>query len=228
MTTQNTKLNATQIAIVKAIETFKQGSRGIVTVYENVLADYWGKDSCNPDNIQFMLNALKRFPQIQRIAKNLLTEWTPEKAITIQKEIDGKMQDVKVTGFGNFKIKSTRSGTDVTYTVVNHEDGMTKQEKAAFRSYTKSFAALELTSLMHEKKTAAIIDKAFTFDKEKSAKAMRQAIQRQVEDFFKANPAADPSMMRAIVGKTLDDVFNSENIKTTREKVKETLAKKAA
>lgn len=199
--------NPTKKLISEAVSNYRDGSRGIVKAFEAVLTGYWGSDSCNPDNLQFFINALKRFPVLQNTAKGLLAK------------------------FGKFKVKlnmeeTSKDKKDKVYSIVNDENKATKEEKAKYRIAVKEFIAAEYTSLVHEKSVS--IQTEFTFDKEKSAKALKSALVKQLKDMMKANGSADASVMRRIIDNAVHEVFAQGSVAKIRKDVREEAVSKAA
>lgn len=200
-------LNATKKLISEAVANYRDGSRGVVKAFEAVLTGYWGADSCNPDNIEFFLNALKRFPVLQNTAKGLLPK------------------------FGKFSIKlnnelTSKDKKEKVYTVKNDETKATKEEKAKYRIAVKEFVAAEYTSLVHEKSVNVTTE--FTFNADKSAKALKAALVKQLKDMMKANESADASVMRRLVDNAIHEVFSQESVAKIRKDAKEEKQKKAA
>lgn len=199
------KLNATQQAIVKAVSNYREGSRALVMVFETVIQSYWTTDSCNPVNVEFFLNAIKRFPQIQNAVRTTL-----------------------LPKFGKFEIKQVSgAGKDKEYTVANWkpeegEQGITKADKLAFREAVRSFIANEYTSLLHEKKVAEKMNKAFDMDK--SAKSVRNSIMSQIKAAIADGQNLD--ILRNLVTQSVEDAFKTENIREARQAVEK--AKQAA
>lgn len=209
------QLNAIQQSIITSIENFKSGSRGVVVSFETVLQDYWGASSCNPNNIQFFLNALKSFPVLQASAKKLLPR------------------------FGNFSIKLDNDNTSPDkskkqYIVTNldtiKENGekvkIAKRHKDAYRAEVEKFVACEHTSLLHDKQVKSVALNAFEFDADKSQKAIESAIKKQILDLLKANPDSGADAIRNIVNNTVAEVMKPENIKPLREKAREQIAER--
>lgn len=203
------KLNATQTLILESVKNFREGSRGLVKSFEVVVSDYWGKDSCNPANIEFFVNAIKRFPQLQ---KAVINDLLPRMAkLTIKMDKDNTSADKK----------------EKAYTVVNWkpnaekgEVATTKEEKVAFRTFVKSFIEAEHTSLLHDKKTVARTEKSY--DLEKSAKSIRSSIQSQIQAAIEGGANID--VLRNMALKAVSDMFAADNVRELRNKAE----KKAA
>lgn len=121
----NIKLNKRQQSIVLSANNLKNASRKAVEQFELVLLEYWNMGgetnrSCNPEDIQFFLNAYKRNTHWCNAARLLLKQYAP---VTITK----------------------KGGS---YVVVNKKD-ITKKAKVEFRSQVKKLIALELNTLLH-------------------------------------------------------------------------------
>jgi hypothetical protein len=112
-------LNARQQAQVNAIANFKAGARGVVEQVELTLAEYIGKDSFSPNNLEFFLNAMKRTPRLQTVFRKILPSIVP----------------VQIKGSAKTKFK-----------VTNVE--LTKKLKLKARQEVKAFTALALGSLL--------------------------------------------------------------------------------
>lgn len=177
------KLNQTQVAIVKAVEAYKAGSSGIVRAFEQTVHGFWHVDSCNPMNVQFMLNALKRFPVIQRTAVALLTK-KGDKALAY------------------FDIKKDKEGQ---FTVKNQE-GITKEMKVIARRNIAKFIAMEYTSLSHDKDVKVEIK----FDADKGANSIRNAIFAQVKAMLAVNGDVDEAIINNMIIKATADALSSE------------------
>jgi len=121
----NIKLNKRQQSIVLSANNLKNASREAVRQFELVLLEYWNIGgevgrSCNPEDIQFFLNAYKRNTHWCNAARLLLKQYAPV--------------DVKKKGDG--------------YTVTNKKN-ITKKAKIAFRAEVRKLIALELNTLLH-------------------------------------------------------------------------------
>lgn len=203
------KLNATQTLILESVKNFREGSRGLVKSFEVVVSDYWGKDSCNPANIEFFVNAIKRFPQLQ---KAVINDLLPRMAkLTIKLDKDNTSADKKEKAYiiTNWKHDATKNEVPVS-----------KDDKVAFRTFVKSFVAAEHTSLLHDRKTVARTDKSYDMDK--SAKSIRSSIQSQISAAIEGGANID--VLRNMALKAVSDMFAAENLRELRSKAE----KKAA
>lgn len=69
------KLNNRQQALVKALEQFKSGSRGVVVAFEGFLQDYTMSFSAH--ELDFVFQALKRQPRLLNAAKAIIAHELP-------------------------------------------------------------------------------------------------------------------------------------------------------
>lgn len=198
------KLNAVQVAIVNAISTYKNGSVGIVRVFEKTMMDFWGEARCQPHNVEFMINRFKPFPILQKAAINLL-----------------KQKDGKALGYFVFKQDKITG----LYTVKNQAD-ITKEQKQIARNNIKAFIANNYTSLLHEKSVKAKIEKAF--DPAQAQQAVMRAITNQLKAYMMEHDGIDTDLLKGMAENAIKAAFASDNLAKINASVKEEKAKKAA
>lgn len=194
------KLTNSQAIIVKAFAEYKNGSTAVVRAFEHAIHNFWHVDSCNPTNLEFFLNTAKRWPVLQRTAIALLSK-TGDDALAY------------------FEIKKDKAGV---FTVKNQAD-ITKQMKVIARQNVAKFIAMEYTSLMHEKS----IKLEISFDADKAAGSIRNAIFAQVKAMLAANGDVDEAIIRNLIGKATTDALSGESMakaKVDAEKLKAKVA----
>lgn len=202
------KLTATQQTIVNAFAVYKEGSTAVVRAFENAIHNFWHVDSCNPTNLEFFLNAAKRWPVLQRTAVALLSKKGDE-------------------ALAYLEIKKDKEGV---FTVKNAAD-ITKAMKVLARQNVAKFIAMEYTSLMHEKSIKFDI----TFDADKAAGSIRNAIMAQVKAMMAANGDVDAEVIKTLITKATADALSDESMlkakmagQALKAKAEEAEAKKAA
>lgn len=179
------KLTANQAAIVKAFAEYKNGSTAVVRAFEMAIHAFWHTDSCNPSTVEFFLNAAKRWPVLQRTAVALLSKKGDE-------------------ALAYFEIKKDKAGV---FTVKNQAD-ITKVMKMKARQNVAKFIAMEYTSLMHEK----TIKFDISFDADKAAGSIRNAIMAQVKAMMAANGDVDAEVIKALITKATADALSEESM----------------
>lgn len=179
------KLTNTQALIAKAFADYKSGSTAVVRAFESAIHGFWHTDSCNPTNLEFFVNTAKRFPVLQRTAIALLSKKGDE-------------------ALGYFEIKKTKDGL---FTIKNQGD-ITKAMKVKARQNVAKFIAMEYTSLMHEKSIKFDI----TFDADKAAGSIRNAIMAQVKAMMAANGEVDPEVIKTLITKATSDALSEESM----------------
>lgn len=194
------KLTATQQTIVNAFAVYKEGSTAVVRAFEAAIHNFWHVDSCNPTNLEFFLNAAKRWPVLQRTAVALLTKKGDE-------------------ALAYFEIKKDKEGV---FTVKNQAD-ITKAMKVIARQNVAKFIAMEYTSLMHEKSIKIEV----SFDAGKAANSIRNAIMAQVKAMMAANGDVDKAIITKIINDATAEALNEENMLKAQIDGQK-LAKKAA
>ena len=202
------KLTATQQIIVNAFAVYKEGSTAVVRAFESAIHNFWHVDSCNPSNLEFFLNAAKRWPVLQRTAVALLTKKGDE-------------------ALAYLEIKKDKDGV---FTIKNQSD-ITKQMKVIARQNVAKFIAMEYTSLMHEKSIKFDI----SFDADKAAGSIRNAIMAQVKAMMAANGDVDAEIIKGLITKATADALSEEFMlkakvagQQLKAKAEEAEAKKAA
>ena len=204
------KMNATQLLIIESVKNFREGSRGLVKTFEVVATDYWGKDSCNPANIEFFINAIKRFPQLQRAVINDLLPTMAKLVIKMDKDNTSADKKEKAYTVTNWKHDAAKGEAPVS-----------KEQKVAYRNAVKAFVAAEYSSLLHTDKTKERDAKSFDLDK--SAKSIRTSIQSQLQQAIENG--ANTDVLRNMAIKAINDLFTAENMRDLRSKA---ASKKAA
>lgn len=201
------KLNAAQVTILEAFAAYKSGSVAVVRAFEMAISNYWNVDSCNPTNLQFFLNAAKRFPVLQKAAVALL-----------------KRKEEEALGYFSIKINKETG----EYEITNAKD-VTKQMKAVARLNVKKFIEASYTSLLQEKKIAKGVSE-LSFDKEASAKAIRTSIQSQIKAMLAAQGNLDKNIIRNLVNSAMEEAFSADSVKKAKadaDKLREKATKAA-
>lgn len=198
------KLSATQQTIVNAFSVYKEGSTAVVRSFEAAIHAFWHTDSCNPATVQFFLNAAKRWPVLQRTAVALLTKKGDE-------------------ALAYFEIKKSKEGD---FVVKNMAD-ITKEMKVKARQNVAKFIAMEYTSLMHEKSIKFDI----SFDADKAAGSIRNAIMAQVKAMMAAHGDVDEAVIKSLITKATSDALSGESLlkaKVAGQQLKEKAAEAEA
>ena len=198
------KLTATQQSIVNAFAIYKEGSTAVVRSFEQAILNFWMVDRCRTDNLQFFLNAAKRFPVLQKTAVNILKFGERDK------------EGTKGFAIGYFDVKKDKETGE--YTVTNKAD-ITKEMKVAARNNVRAFIANEYTSLMNVKGIKVDVE----FDIKKSGASIKASITNNLKKMLAENADADPKILMKIAMDAVAESFMEENIL----KVKAELAKAA-
>lgn len=191
------KLNATQQMIINAFDTYKTGSVAVVRAFEQVMTDYWYKDCCTTTNLQFFVNASKRFPVLHKTIVTMLRDSNEE------------------TLMGFFTVKQDGNGG---FILTNKKD-ITKEQKARARLNLKSFIAAQHTSLTAAK-SAKKKEEGVAYDMEAGAKSIRSAFERQLKAAFEANPDMDAAFLRTMAEQAIAAVLDKQNVTAIRAKVR--------
>lgn len=194
------KLNQVQAAIAQAFAVYKEGSTAVVRSFETAIHNFWHVDRCRTENLEFFVNTAKRFPVLQRTAVALLSK-----------------QGDKALGY--FDIKKNKEGV---FTITNKAD-ITKEMKVIARQNVAKFIAMEYTSLMHDKDMSFEI----TFDADKAAGSIRNAIFAQVKAMIAVSGDADVSVINNLIAKATADALSKESMLKAQMEGKK-LADKAA
>lgn len=205
------KLNAVQTAVVNAISAYKNGSTGVVRAFEQTMLDFWGEGRCQPHNVEFMVNALERFPILQKAAIKLL-----------------KQKGADALGYFTFKlvdVKTPSGKVKRVYEIKNQAD-ITKEMKLVARQNIKAFVANEYTSLLHEKGVKAKLEKAF--DASKAEQAMMRTITAQLKAYMLEHDGIDLDLLRGMADNAIKAAFAKENIAKVNASVAAEKAKVAA
>lgn len=192
------KLTAAQQAIVSAFDNYKTGSIAVVRAFETALTDFWGKDSCNPQNLSFFLTVAKRYPQLQTTAMKLIKGYG------------------EGTELGYFTMKRDADGG---VTLTNKSD-ITKEMKARARLNVKAFVAAEYTSLSAAIKKGEKPSGENAYDMEAGAKAIKAALERQLKAAFEANPDLDAAFLQTMAEGVIAKVLAKDNVTAIRAKAR--------
>lgn len=180
------KLTQTQATIAQAFASYKNGSTAVVRAFEMAIHGYWHTDSCNPTNLQFFLNASKRFPVLQKVAITLL-----------------KQTDEKALAYLNIK-KDKASGE---YVITNAKD-ITKEMKVKARQNVAAFIACEYTSLTHEKSVKVNVE----FTQDMAAKSIKASITNNLKKMLAENADTDVALLMKMVNDSISEVFTDASI----------------
>lgn len=194
------KLNQAQQAIANAFAVYKEGSTAVVRAFEQAISGFWHVDRCRTENLEFFVNTAKRFPVLQRTAVALLSK-KGDKAL------------------GYFDIKKDKDGV---FTIKNQAE-ITKEMKVIARRNVAKFIAMEYTSLMHDKD----ISFELSFDADKAAGSIRNAIFAQVKNMIAVSGAADVEMINNLILKATKEALGEESMLKAQIEGKK-LADKAA
>lgn len=206
MSTINAK-NARQTAFLNAFNADTSAARGVVVAFEDVMTGYYGEDSRNPINIQFMLNVMASRPKLQRVAKNL------------------------VATLGDFKISidvelTPANKSNLFYKVTNVKDeNMSKADRQTridgFIAAVEEFKTRELSSLIEwTKPQGAGKDKpAFTF--EKAVETVAKSFDKQIEAALAASSDANLAELKELLLGKLNNAFTQSNLTKINDSIED-------
>ncbi len=97
-------MNKRQKEISLAFANYKTASRGVVVQLERTLCEYYGVDRYSTDNLTYLIEASKRFPQINKAIVRLMhiwapVEWKQGKYVNIQFDTKMEKLEARKSGF---------------------------------------------------------------------------------------------------------------------------------
>lgn len=185
------QLTQVQQNMIEVLRNYKQSSRAVVIMFEQTIDAYYKTDSMQPHNIEFMINAMKGMPILQKTAITLLRQKGEDALVyvTITKNKDKE---------GHFTVK--------------RQEKVSPTEKGIGRNNLSKFIAAQHNSLMTDKTV-----KVKGWDQEQAAKSFKSSIESMLKKFLAENPDADTAIIQKIASDTMEAAFDKGNVKKLRE-----------